>query len=754
MQLKRLWRSLVSYGVVAALAIQFFSALSPAQVHASTLTLRFNELNWAGSQGHPTDEWIEFQNVSGAAIDFSSTPYTLNKVVAGVDQTIATLGAADGILPAGDFLVLTREMVGTSASSLSGGISGDHAIYIQKTGLDLPDMPTAYHLLDGANATVDSIDDAGQGIPFAGSLATSTEPTASMSRVTTSNDGNLPSSWYSTHTMGQSYNFAPTAALQFATPGDYNIEVASPSNVSIAPVDSTNDAALPVITGLALAGTAQVKAVFTRASFTPAPYSMSYNAVITGGNFMVTPTSAEIMPGRYLVDVSAYSAGGYRSAPVHITVAPATTEKNYVILPTSSVVPTPTLNAYNPATNQPTMMLSGAVGTSGSEMSYNSVEILRNGRYYGTIPMNADGMTFGTTVTLLPNMSNMFSFVAVNNAGTFSLPAVATIEQDLVNPNPVDVTKVVVHSNPTGTNDTLLGLPTAADPNTIVWIYGDAALTQPIGSVTVGSDGSFPEVSIGDNLYNRVYLVDVDAAGNRSSAVHVDNPTGYVAAAASGLNVSMFSIGDTQAVVSWTGVTGATSYRVKLRTAAGNYGSYTVVCATGNSGCSFQSLLVGMQPSTSYVVAVAAIDRFGTEGTYMERSFSTIASPLVVAPKPPAITTVSYVGGGTSTDSVSKAETAITPTPSPTPDAGDVKSASTDAARNWTPWIILLILIGIAILATAGYFYWFGGEAGEVAMAGAMDDEDEKPVTSTKSSTKKATDASSPPKKIDKDKRW
>lgn len=747
MQLKRLWRSLVTYGAVAALAIQFFGAFSPSLAHAATPTLRLNEINWAGSQGHATDEWIELQNVSGATISFASTPYTLQEVVNGTPQTIATLDAADGFLPDGYFLILTREATPSSNSTLLGASS--NAIYIQKPTLDLPDHATAYRLLDSTSTLTDSIDDAGQGIPFAGSLGSGTEPIASMSRVTPLNDGNLPSSWYTTHTMGT--NFVLNSPEQFATPAANNVEVPVVTNVAIAPTDSTDTAMLPVITGSASAGIASVTATFTRASFTPLPYSRTYTVNPSAGSFTVTP-GADLAPGRYMIDLSAFDADGNRSATVHVMVAPDTTETNYVILPTSSALPTPTIDPTHPTvTNRLAVPITGAVDNTFN--TYNSIEILRNGRYFATIPLHADGRTFGGTIDLLPNMDNTIQFVAVDIFGTLSLPGDVTITQDSIRPNPVDVAKVVVGANPTGTHDTIAGMPGAAEADTTLWVYADAALTQPIVSAAVAPDGSFPMLSIGDNLYNRVYLVLADAAGNTSTAVSVDNATGYVAGSSQGLNVIVMSIGDTQGTASWNGIVGAASYHVKYKLVGGTYGSVMSVCPNGNSNCPFKFTFTGLQPHTAYTVAVAVVDRFGNESAYVENSFTTKEAAKAV------VTTTTVAGGSSATDNIQKSTATPTPAPtaSATPEKGDVKSAATDTARNWTPWIILLILIGIAILATAGYFYWFGGEAGEAAMASAMHDEDvaamDKSEPVVRKTTTRRTD-SPPTKKPDKDKRW
>lgn len=757
MQTKRLWRSLISIGAVAVLALQFLGALTPSLAHASSLTLRITEINWAGSNGHPTDEWIELQNVSGGVIDFAATPYTLEGVIGGTTQTLATLGAADGTLNDTNYLVLTREAAPSGNSTLLG--ANANARYIQEPALDLPDQPTAYHLLDSTSALADSVDDGGFGIPFAGSNA---GPMASMARVDASTDGNQPGNWRSSHTMG--VNFVANSPEQWATPGEANVEVAEPFNVSVNPPDSTTINGTPVVSGTTATGVVSATATFTRASYTPVPYSRSYSGIFSsanGGPFVIAPLVPTLDPGRYLIDVIGSDLAGHHSASVHVPVAVGVNEYNYVKIPTSSPVPSPTLDSYPGLTNQPTVTISGTLDTIGHV--YNSVEILRNGRYLTTVPADVGGATFTSTLGLLPDTTNTFSFMAVDDGGVFSVPAVATVVNDSTKPDPVVASKVTVGANPAGSADTIQGQPGAAEPATTLWVYSDSALTQQIASAPVDVDGSFPLISIGDNLYNRVYLVLQDAAGNVSDPTAIDNPTGYVGGSVSGLNLTVSSIGATQVTLTWSAVSGASSYHLKYRTATGAYGQPATLCTTGNTGCTFTSSIMNLQQDTDYVVAMAVVDKFGNESAYVEKSvhtsklntaeFTGVGGNFVPAA---ASTTNGYTYSSPATgatDTVQKSEA----TPSPTPEQGQVKSTTDEKTRNWTPWIILLILILIAVLATAAYFYWFGGEAGEAAVAGLADrnredTKPEKPTTSTRPTRR--TSGNAPPKKPSKEKRW
>jgi hypothetical protein len=179
----------------------------------------------------------------------------------------------------------------------------------------------------------------------------------------------------------------------------------------------------------------------------------------------------------------------------------------------------------------------------------------------------------------------------------------------------------------------------------------------------------------------------------------------------------------------------ATEYAITVPLNAGADNSFTVT-ATNQAG------------NVSAVTPVATVTQIA-------------AAPVVVVPQ--ATTTPAPVASPTPTPT-----STASPTPSASPEAGQVAGAATTNSHNYTPWIILAILIALAILATAGYFYWFGGEITEEVAPTPV-----PPVTtppSVMSSTTKTTttktgppttqapppkDNSQPePPKKDKEKRW
>jgi hypothetical protein len=372
---------------------------------------------------------------------------------------------------------------------------------------------------------------------------------------------------------------------------------------------------------------------------------------------------------------------------------------------------------------------------------------MRNGKYYGTVP--AVGSVFSASVAFVPNTLNTIQFFAVDVTGMWSMPVVAMVTHDNIAPLAVDKTKVQLVGNVPGADDTIKGLTAAAEPTTTLYIYGDAAKTILISTLTVAADGSFPITSIGDNKYASVWLVLKDAAGNIGPSTKIDNQIAF-ANTTQNLGPTITNIG-----VSWSPISGAVSYRLKYKGVGGAYGAPISLCTAGT--CSFLTTIINLNADSQYTVAIAAVDSNGNESAYVESTFRTLA-PTPVVTAPPVVTVPAVATPTRKTDKVTKS--APTPTPSATPnpdDKGDVKAVATDTTRNWTPWIILGVLVGIAVLATAGYFYWFGGEAGEMAMMGMMAAKEDDDEEESKSSSKKSgsSGGSSPPSKpTNKDKRW
>lgn len=124
---------------------------------------------------------------------------------------------------------------------------------------------------------------------------------------------------------------------------------------------------------------------------------------------------------------------------------------------------------------------------------------------------------------------------------------------------------------------------------------------------------------------------------------------------------------------------------------------------------------------------------------------ATIQAPVVITPAVTPENTVSL------TPAPAKAKAAVQPAPAPeqkveTPkdDQGIIKGEEKKDDKdetNWTPWIILFILILFAGAATGGYFYWFAGKEddreGENKPSKTENKSDTKVTVKTKTSVSK-----------------
>jgi hypothetical protein len=758
MQPTRIRRSLLSYGALAVLAVQMvFSGLPIPKAHAASGDLVINEINWAGSNGQPGDEWIELYNAmptGSPAVDFSVTPYTLEIQDAnGASLQVVTIGGANApTLNPHRYLLIHNKVVGTTVQK---PIPGAHQFAPTPAMAPLPNEPTQYILRDNLAMQVDAVTSPSLGTPppFAGSAGSSTQPIASMERVYTAGVPGLGSdqaSWRTSHTYGAYFTHG---AVQFGTPGGENVVMTAPTGVSITPAFNVTAPTNPTINGSVSGNGTQ--AVLTIQREGPVPSTSSLTVPVNSGTFSAQPS---VTPGRYTFAVRAQDSIGNQSTDVDVPVASGSSELNYLVFANSSSVPAPMATAMPGTTNQATVTASGTV-----DVSVVEVDVARNGEYLQTIPVS--GGSYSASLFLLPNTLNAFDFVAVANTGTVSQPTHQEITHDNIAPNGVVKSKVPLDTNPPGTADTIRGVAGAAEAGTTLKVYGDAALTQLIGTTTIAADGSFPLMSIGDNAYPNVYVQLTDAAGNKSVVTAISNPISF-ADPANGIGLVVVSVSQNQAKIAWNNVPNAVNYKLKYKQSNGTYSSPILVCPSGSSTCSPEATLINLSSGTAYTVAVAAVDKYGNETSYTERSFQTTQpKPVVTGSTGSTATTASATlpapahSQPSTRKSTAVAQATATPTPSATatpttePEKGEVKSTTDEATRNWTPWIVLGVLLGIAALATLGYFYWFGGTSGAAVMASA--EEARARIAREDALTKKSGSSKAvPPKKTDRTKRW
>jgi hypothetical protein len=243
------------------------------------------------------------------------------------------------------------------------------------------------------------------------------------------------------------------------------------------------------------------------------------------------------------------------------------------------------------------------------------------------------------------------------------------------------------------------------------------------------SDNAFatpinPSLIIGANYIDTPGLNDdysykveaVDKAGNISAKSVASNNVDFMGALPQAPANVITSVSGHTLTISWDAVGGGvTGYIVTINgvsrdaenvtTYATNldYGTYTVLVTSYYSADSF-----GINDSNGLSDTKNAAITAGLEKSV------TLAS---------AVKTASVSQVGVAPESVEAAETpAVTTEPETTTDEGLVteeegkikgeeeSTETTDENINWTPWIILFVLIILAGAATGGYFYWFSGE--------------------------------------------
>jgi len=261
---------------------------------------------------------------------------------------------------------------------------------------------------------------------------------------------------------------------------------------------------------------------------------------------------------------------------------------------------------------------------------------------------------------------------------------------------------------------------------------GATATDNYDGDVTAGIDTtSNVDTSIVDE-YKVTYDVD-DAAGNH--AVQVERIVKVVdLSAAEGLAAVS---GDGEVSLSWNPVVGAVSYNVYYKkTSEVDYSGPVNVTSTSTK-------ITGLENGLSYDFKVVAVNENGVGGESVVVTATPKSSAVVLASAPSVQDAV-----------VAQPETPVVtpevtpPTEETGPEIGQIKGEETAATEeediNWTPWIILFVLIVLAGAATGGYFYWFGNEEEEIVS--------EKVIEKTRKSNGKKGSGSKPSAK--KSKRW
>lgn len=216
-------------------------------------------------------------------------------------------------------------------------------------------------------------------------------------------------------------------------------------------------------------------------------------------------------------------------------------------------------------------------------------------------------------------------------------------------------------------------------------------------------------------------VVSIDKVNNKVVAtVNHFTPIvlGYDLLSPASPNISKVTVNGKDITVEWDKVLNAEGYFVYLSSqtngpvADHNY-NFKSVELTDNT-FSFNVDNYG-----NYYIVVVAVDSYGNVSAIPVSQNQTIVS----VPAPVSATRASTsTRAPVASPAPSQAE-AATPQPAEpnvvTPPAGDSdgqikgdQGTNNDTSNNinWTPWIVLFVLILLAGAATGGYFYWFGGE--------------------------------------------
>ncbi|TAL51053.1 hypothetical protein EPN81_01030 [Patescibacteria group bacterium] len=171
------WLAIVMLLTVAAL---------PIRTQASTQTIVFSEIAWAGSSISSSDEWIELTNVSDAAIDISG--WTLTG--AGSSGASLVLPEASLMEPHSTYLIANYEHAHENTALAVQPNFVTATLSVSNEGFNLA-------LYDNGNTLVDVA--GGAGAPFAGGSGGTGDSLdgryTSMVRTDGLNDGALPESW-------------------------------------------------------------------------------------------------------------------------------------------------------------------------------------------------------------------------------------------------------------------------------------------------------------------------------------------------------------------------------------------------------------------------------------------------------------------------------------------------------------------------------------------------------------------------------
>lgn len=235
-------------------------------------------------------------------------------------------------------------------------------------------------------------------------------------------------------------------------------------------------------------------------------------------------------------------------------------------------------------------------------------------------------------------------------------------------------------------------------------VYRDGNIS-PLNGPTLVTGTSYSDTSImaGGNYSYKVEAVD--NVGNKSvqsdeKSVDVDL-TGPIAPEI----VSVTGNGKT-INLSWNAVSGAVGYYVYTMKAGGSWVRQSEMTTE-------TSATINVSDYGIYYIRVTAVDFFGNESgesdSVAKQKSITLSTPtpVVKAVAGPVVAPVTVAPESAVAEEPANKSTGLDEQGKI---LGDENADTEEEDINWTPWIILFILIVLAGAATGGYFYWFSGE--------------------------------------------
>ncbi len=285
---------------------------------------------------------------------------------------------------------------------------------------------------------------------------------------------------------------------------------------------------------------------------------------------------------------------------------------------------------------------------------------------------------------------------ATDGAGNINNISIPAFTIDTNSPDPIVENEYTVNNGAV-----TLSWNASTDPNLAGYnVYRAASPAVQINEDLIPAGTETFTDTPGDGLYT-YYITVVDLAGNES-----EFSNGISFGISMPLNVKV-SLGDKELTVSWDKVANADHYLIAYGKANGPV--LALLTATDE-----KAKISNLENGTKYQVTVIAVSKDGlrSKGAIVE---GTPAAPVItpaveeepvnppaqsIAPQKVQAQEPQITAGNTNTNNDDNGEI-----------KGEENSEDADSEKiNWTPWIVLFVLIILAGAATGGYFYWFSGE--------------------------------------------